>query len=123
MRIALLLSIGLLGSSCASEKEPSVQGVEPEKGPIDAEQPVKILGRNFRTDVGYTVYFGNVRSPSVTILNDQTIIAEAPMEQDPKTVDVTVYSDDGAAFRIKRGYRFEVPTRGSSARPQPKARY
>lgn len=117
----VLVVFGLF--SCSGRGEPTVEHLDPNQGPVNGEQPVRIVGKNFRTDVGYTVYFGSVRSPSVTIMDDKTIVAEAPVEDTPKEVDVTVYADDGSAFRIKRGYRFEIPAKGPSPGNQPKMRY
>ncbi len=122
-RIYVLLFVGIGCVACWGGGDPLVKRVEPNRGPVDAEQSVRILGDNFRTDVGYTVYFGSVKSPAVTILNDKTIMAEVPAEQTPQAVDVTLYSDDGVAFRIKQGYRFDVPEKGSSVTAQPKTRY
>lgn len=124
MRGALTLILVAFGAfSCGGRSEPTVEHLDPNQGPVNGEQPVKIVGKNFRTDIGYTVYFGSVRSPSVTILDDKTIIAEAPIEDTPKEVDVTLYADDGSAFRIKQGYRFEIPAKGPTPSDPPKMRY
>jgi len=124
MRRALTLILVAFGAfSCSGQAEPTVEHLDPNQGPVHGEQPVKIVGKNFRTDIGYTVYFGSVRSPSVTILDDKTIIAEAPVEDSPKEVDVTLYADDGSAFRIKSGYRFAIPAKGPTPSHQPKMRY
>ena len=39
--------------------------VNPRVGATQGEQPVQILGQNFRQDIGYTVYFGTKKAGQV----------------------------------------------------------
>ncbi len=109
-----LLSTTLLGttvlatSACGSAKgDPAILNVDPRAGATIGEQPVKILGTNFRTDIGYTVYFGTKRAGSVTILDPQTLLAVTPQVDEPGPVDITIRADNGPAWRISKAFRYE----------------
>jgi len=84
-----------------------ILNVDPRNGPTQGDQPVKILGENFRTDIGYTVFFGNQRSPNVTIVDPQTMVATAPAYEEEGMVDITIRSDDGSAFRISEVFEYQ----------------
>jgi len=68
---------------------------------------VKISGNNFRRDISYTVYFGNKRSERSTILDDHTLVVSTPQVDEAGPVDVIVAADNGPAFRIAEGFRYE----------------
>lgn len=87
--------------------EMAILNVDPRNGPTQGDQPVKILGENFRTDIGYTVFFGNQRSPSVTIVDPQTMVATAPPYEEEGMVDITIRSDDGSAFRVSEVFEYQ----------------
>lgn len=108
----ILLSLGpLLGGpaiGCGDGGgEMGITDIQPRAGATQGQQPVKILGRNFRTDIGYTVYFGNKKATSVTILDPETILVTTPQRDEPGPVDVTIRADNGPAFRIASAYRYE----------------
>ena len=112
LRMAVLLSMGaalfLTAIGCDDgPAEIKILSMEPRVGPLNAEQPVKIGGKNFRTDIGYTVYFGNQKSNQVTILDPTTLVAVAPPGTAAADVDVQIRVDDGSAFRVVKGYRYE----------------
>ena len=95
-------------TGCGSEGgEMSIQNVEPRNGPTQGQQPVKIAGSNFRTDIGYTVFFGNRKSPSVTIIDPETLVAVAPPYEEEGAVDITIRSDDGSAWRIADVFEYQ----------------
>src|SRR5690606_28307399 len=81
--------------------------IEPRAGATAGDQAVKILGNNFRQDIGYTVYFGNKRSERATIMDEHTLVVATPMMDDPATVDVVVVADNGPAYRIASGFTFQ----------------
>jgi hypothetical protein len=84
----------------------TITGINPKAGHVGGDQTVSIVGKNFRTDIGYTVYFGNARSKNVTIRDSQTLIVTSP--QNPEgTVDITVRADDGNAFLLKQAFKYE----------------
>jgi hypothetical protein len=103
--------LGLVGVACESGGDLAIYNIEPRAGATTGEQPVRITGANFRHDIGYTVYFGAVRSPQVTILDDTTLLVVTP-PHDPGTVDVVVAADDGPAFRIVGGFAFREQAGG-----------
>ena len=100
----LLVALSLLG--CEGSKEMQVKGVNPKTGHVAGDQTVQILGNNFRTDIGYTVYFGDAKAKSVTIHSTESLIVTTPSGH-PGPVDVTVRADDGNAFKIKQAFRYE----------------
>lgn len=95
--------------ACGGESggELEVTNIDPRAGATAGEQPVHILGNNFRQDIGYTVYFGNKRSQRATILDEHRLVVSTPTMDDPGPVDIVVAADNGPAFRIRQGFRFE----------------
>ncbi|MCA9531287.1 MAG: IPT/TIG domain-containing protein [Myxococcales bacterium] len=90
----------------AAPAQPTVRAIDPAVGPLSGRQPVQIVGRGFRPDLGYTVYFGAQRAPQVTLRNPSTLVVLTPVADHAGTVDVIVQSDDGDAWRIVDGYRY-----------------
>ena len=110
MRRVLLLTVAsalIFGALACGGDQVRILDIEPRVVGLQGDQPVKILGQNFRTDIGYTVYFGSRRAKAVTILDPQTIVAYTPQAESPETVTVNVRMDDGHAFQIVEGFRFE----------------
>ena len=106
--VSMALVAGGPTSGCGDEGgDMSIGDVQPRAGATQGEQPVKISGANFRTDIGYTVYFGNKKATSVTILDPETILVTTPQRDEPGEVDVTIRADNGPAFKIANGYRYE----------------
>ena len=81
--------------------------MEPRNGAMQTQTPTKITGRNFRTDIGYSVFFGTQESPQVVIIDQQTLLVMAPQVDDAGSVDVTVRADDGQAFRIVDAFEYQ----------------
>jgi len=102
----LLACASPLVAGCEGDGEMAVTNLEPRKGAIQTEQPVKISGQNFRSEIGYRIYFGNQVSRSVTIIDENTLLATAPTREDPGTVDLVILADSGEAFRIRNGYEY-----------------
>jgi len=100
----LLAALALIG--CEGSKEMKIKGLNPQTGHVAGDQTVEILGENFRTDIGYTVYFGQSKAKAVTIRSKESLAVTTP-SGDKGPVDVTVRSDDGNAFKIKQGFRYE----------------
>ncbi len=103
----LFCAIGL--SACGGEEggELEILNIDPRAGAMSGEQPVRIIGNNFRRDIGYTVYFGTRASVRSTILDDHTLLVATPNSDDPELVDVIVAADDGPAYRITGAYQYE----------------
>lgn len=119
----LLVMLPLL--ACEGGKEMEVSAVSPKTGHLAGDQTVQIQGKNFRTDIGYAVYFGQARAKSVTIGGGDSLVVTTPAGSQG-TVDVTVRVDDGRSFVLKQGFRYEdmggsvVEGLGESAAPKNK---
>ena len=98
-------SLGACGDGEGGDLE--IHNLDPRAGATAGEQPVKIMGSNFRRDIGYTVYFGSRRSERSTILDDHTLVVATPSADEAGAVDVIVAADDGPAYRIVDGFRYE----------------
>ncbi len=79
--------------------------VEPDFGGLEGGKSIKIVGRNMRLDVGYTVYFGRRPAPRVSILDTETLLAVAP-RADAGTVDITIRADHGPSFVVKDAFTY-----------------
>jgi hypothetical protein len=106
--LSTLALFAILTAGCGeSGGDMAVLNLEPRAGTMAGEQPVKIIGKNFRTDIGYTVYFGTQRATSVTILSDSEILVTTPMVDEPETVDVFLTADNGPAFKLAQAFSFQ----------------
>jgi hypothetical protein len=102
-----LYAVILLGSACGGGGgEMAVLDIEPRRGDVTGEVPVIIKGANFRTDIGYTVYFGNQRATSLTIVDDQNLRVTTPAVEEPKSVDIYVLADNGPAFKVGGAFEY-----------------
>ncbi len=113
--LSLLMAMSVALPGCESGGEMTVLAIEPKMGHVQGDQAVRILGRNFRQDISYRVYFGSREAGSVTILNSETILATTPTNVDKGSVDITIRADDGSAFRIREGFRFQEVSQGLGA--------
>lgn len=84
----------------------AITGLNPRAGHIAGEQKVEIQGKNFRSDIGYTVYFGNAKAKSVTIRGEGSLVVTTPSGTSGPT-DITVRADDGNAFLLKQAFTYE----------------
>lgn len=102
----VVVAMGMV--ACGSEGgELQILNIDPRAGATAGEQPVKISGNNFRPDISYTVYFGTKASQRSTLLDDHTLLVATPTADESGTVDVIVAADNGPAFRIREGFRYE----------------
>jgi len=102
------LALAAAAASCGGEGgDIAITNIEPRVGALSNQQPVKVMGQNFRTDIGYTVYFGTERAPSVTILDPETLLVVTPAVDESQTVDMIVAADNGPAFRVAEAFTFE----------------
>ena len=97
----------LAALSCKSGGDVTILDIDPKVGHTQGDQYVKIVGQNFRQDIGYTVYFGTKKSAQVTIVDPETLLATTPSGAKVGQVDVMIRADDGNAFRIPGGFKFE----------------
>lgn len=116
MRLWALIGLVLL-ASCGGggQGEVEIHDIQPRAGSASGSQAVRITGRHFRQDIGYTIYFGGSRADEVTILDETTLLVGTP-SHDSGAVDVYVVADNGPAFKIHSGYRF---TGGDGAEAEP----
>lgn len=101
--------LALLGplAGCKAGGEVAILDIDPKVGHTQGDQYVKIVGKNFRPDIGYTVYFGTKKSAQVTMVDPETLLATTPSGVKVGSVDVMIRADDGNAFRIPNGFKFE----------------
>jgi hypothetical protein len=103
---APLAALCLLAAACQSGGDMAVTGLNPRAGHIAGDQTVEIQGQNFRTDIGYTVYFGKAKAGNVTIRSKEALVVTSPSGT-AGPVDVTVRADDGHAFLLKQAWTYE----------------
>jgi hypothetical protein len=101
-----LAAVCLLAAACQAGGDMAVTGLNPRAGHIAGDQTVEIQGQNFRTDIGYTVYFGKGKAGNVTIRSKEALIVTSPSGS-IGPVDVTVRADDGHAFLLKQAWTYE----------------
>ncbi len=101
--------IGAVFVLAACEKpQPAMdfQRVDPNFGGLQGGKTVRVVGANVRLDIGYAVYFGQLRSPQVSIQNDKALLAVTPRQWSPEMVDVTIRADNGSVFVIHKGFEY-----------------
>jgi IPT/TIG domain len=103
----LLALLGPLAGCKAGAGDVAILDIDPKVGHTQGDQYVKIVGKNFRSDIGYTVYFGTKKSAQVTMVDPETLLATTPAGAKVGQVDVLIRADDGNAFRIPQGFKFE----------------
>jgi len=80
--------------------------LDPNFGGLQGGKTVKVVGRSLRLDIGYAVYFGQLRSPQVSIQSEKALLAVTPRRTTPGAVDVTIRADNGSVFVIKQGFEY-----------------
>lgn len=105
--VALSACLSLLSVACEDGGgEVAILDIDPPNGATQG-RPIKIEGRNFRTDIGYTVFFGTKRSEQVTLIDPETMVVLAPQVEEPGTVDITIRADNGDAFIIHDAFEYQ----------------
>lgn len=101
-------SLLLLTLFCACKgSEMAILDITPRTGHTQGDQPVHIVGKNFRQDIGYTIYFGTKKTNTVTIRNPETIEVLTPSGMPEGKVDIMIRTDDGNAYRIADAFSFQ----------------
>lgn len=80
--------------------------VDPDFGGLQGGKTVRVVGDNLRLDIGYAVYFGDQRSPQVSIGSNKALLAVTPRRFEPGEVDVTIRADNGKVFVVKGGFEY-----------------
>lgn len=107
--VALLLVGSAVTLGCETDPKDvviSIDSLEPDHGGVQGEQPVTIRG-DFRTDIGYTVYFGTTRADHVSVRDEHELVALAPRHERPGKVDIIVIADTGPGFRMKEAFLYQ----------------
>ncbi|MBT8470795.1 MAG: hypothetical protein KJN97_18765 [Deltaproteobacteria bacterium] len=82
------------------------QRTDPNFGGLQGGKTIRVVGEHLRLDIGYAVYFGQLRSPQVSIQNDKALLAVTPRQWTPGTVDITIRADNGSVFVIHKGFEY-----------------
>ncbi|NNE17862.1 MAG: hypothetical protein HKN10_05215 [Myxococcales bacterium] len=82
------------------------QRTDPNFGGLQGGKTIRVVGEHLRLDIGYAVYFGQLRSPQVSIQNDKALLAVTPRQGTPGTVDITIRADNGSVFVIHKGFEY-----------------
>src|SRR5262245_50230058 len=90
MVLPALLGVLLGGTGCKSGGDVAILDIDPKVGHTQGDQYVKIVGKNFRQDIGYTVYFGTKKSAQVTIVDPETLLATTPSGSKVGPVDIMI---------------------------------
>ncbi|MBN1652467.1 MAG: IPT/TIG domain-containing protein [Deltaproteobacteria bacterium] len=98
---------GLFFGCGGSRGEPTVRDIDPKVGHTQGEQPVRILGDNFRQDIGYSVYFGTRKAGNVTILGPNALLVTTPPRVPIGAVDVLIQTDTGITFKLPKAFEFK----------------
>lgn len=116
--LCTLVSLAPMLGCGGSDGKMAVFDILPRTADLAGDQLVDIHGKNFRKDIGYTVYFGTHRAESVTILNDGTLRVRTPRVEDKGSVTVTVLADNGPGFKVTGAFSFVDEDGGGGANPE-----
>jgi len=108
----------VLGACEEPRAEMAFQELDPDFGGLQGGKTVRVVGQAIRLDIGYAVYFGQLRSPQVSIQSEKSLLAVTPRRSTPGSVDVTIRADNGSVFVIRRG--FEYINQGGNLLDEPK---
>lgn len=105
--VAAMTLAGLTAACEEDTGELAIVRVSPLSGATAGNQAVQIRGRNFRSDIGYTVYFGSLEATKVNLIDPSTLEVTTPQASEAGNVDIVIAADDGPAFRIAEAFRYE----------------
>jgi len=108
----------ILGACEKPRAEMAFKELDPDFGGLQGGKTVQVVGQAIRLDIGYAVYFGQLRSPQVSIQSEKSLLAVTPRRSTPGSVDVTIRADNGSVFVIRRG--FEYINQGGNLLDEPK---
>ncbi len=108
LNMAVLALITAMFIGCGETRgETKIRDIDPKVGHTQGEQPVKIIGENFRQDIGYAVYFGTRKAGNVTILGPDTLLVTTPTRVGVGAVDVLIQTDTGVTYKLPKGFEFK----------------
>jgi hypothetical protein len=105
--LGVIFGAALAVGACEKPRaEMAFDKLDPDFGGLQGGNMVRVLGRSLRLDIGYAVYFGELRSPQVSIQDENALLVVTPPRVSPEVVDVTVRADNGSVFVIQQGFEY-----------------
>jgi hypothetical protein len=84
-----------------------VTGLDPRSGDANGGTRLAIKGSNFKqTTRGVRVYFGDQQGTFLRVVDDETILVEAPGGKPGEPVDVLVVFEPGGEITIPRAFTY-----------------
>lgn len=117
--LGVIIGAVLVLTACEEPRaEMGFTEVDPDFGGLQGGKTVRVVGRHLRLDIGYAVYFGELRSPQVSFQSDEALEAVTPRRTTPGSVDVTIRADNGSVFVLKQGFEYIDQAGNLLAEPQ-----
>ena len=111
--LGVIIGAVLVLAACEKpQAEMAFSRLDPNFGGLQGGKTVRVVGQRIRLDIGYAVYFGDLRSSQVSIESENALLAVTPRRTTPGAVDVTVRADNGMVFVIKQAFEY-INQRGS----------
>jgi hypothetical protein len=108
LNVAVLAAfVGLFVGCGEVGGETTIRDIDPKVGHMQGDQPVRIIGENFKRDIGYAVYFGTRKAGNATNLGPNTLIVTTPGRMPAGKVDVLIQADNGVTFKLPQAFEFK----------------
>jgi hypothetical protein len=105
--LGVIIGAVLVLAACEKPRaEMAFHKLDADFGGLQGGKTVQVVGQSLRLDIGYAVYFGQLRSPQVSIQSEKALLAVTPRRTTPGLVDVTIRADNGLVFVIKQGFEY-----------------
>ena len=105
--LSAVIGAALLLAACEKPRDAmTFRKLDPDFGGLQGGKTVRVLGDNLRLDIGYAVYFGDLRSPRVSIQSEKALLAVTPRRFEPGAVDITIRADNGEVFVMRSGFEY-----------------
>jgi len=105
--LGVIIGAVLVLAACEKpQAEMAFSRLDPNFGGLQGGKTVRVVGQRIRLDIGYAVYFGDLRSSQVSIESENALLAVTPRRTTPGAVDVTVRADNGMVFVIKQAFEY-----------------
>jgi hypothetical protein len=105
--LGVIIGAVLVLAACEKPRaEMAFRKLDPDFGGLQGGKTVQVVGQSLRLDIGYAVYFGQLRSSQVSIQSEKALLAVTPRRTTPGMVDVTIRADNGSVFVIKQGFEY-----------------
>ena len=105
--LGVIIGAVLVLAACEKPRaEMTFRELDADFGGLQGGKTVRVVGQSVRLDIGYAVYFGQLRSAQVSIQSEKALLAVTPRRAAPGLVDVTIRADNGSVFVIKQGFEY-----------------